>query len=93
MEFRECEHCCECLYYSSCKRNKEVSEVVAENMTCYGDECIMTSCVCCEFFESRKSIDDIYEEQKKTEPAYEPDNYSLSIADIEEILSDGELPF
>lgn len=85
----ECKYCCECLYYSSCKRNKEVSDENALDMTCYVDECIMTSCACCEFFESRKSIDDIYEEQKRTEPAYEPENDS----DYGDILEDSDFPF
>lgn len=76
---KECKYCCECLYYSFCKRNKEVSEVT--HMTCYHNYCFMTSNVCCDFFKSRKIMEDI-EEPKNTEPAYEPDYTDNNICSI-----------
>lgn len=81
---KECEYCCECIYYERCLSN------APERMKCKSSDCFMCGChVCCEYFVSFKSVLDIYEEQKRTEPAYEPENDS----DCGEILEDVEMPF
>ena len=68
-EVKECKYCPECIYYKKCTSN------APEYMKCKSKDgsCVGFLAVCCEHFISCKSIDDIYEEQKKTEPAYEPE--------------------
>lgn len=84
---KECKYCCECVHYRLCKRNKEFSEFI--HMTCYHNYCFMTDSACCEFFESRKILEDIEDRYKCTESLYESDNDS----DYGYILEDGEVPF
>ena len=91
-EVRKCQYCPECIYYERCTST-------ASNCTQCGS-CIGACGVCCEHFVSRKSIDDIYEEQKKTEPAYEPevnsDDWSDDwddLPDYDRILDESDLPF
>ncbi len=82
---KECKYCCECIHYKKCASN------ALERMKCKSEDgsCCGFLAVCCEDFVSRKSIDDIYEEQKRTEQPYEPENDS----DYRDILEDDELPF
>ncbi len=81
-EVKECTSCPECIYYEKCTSN------APERIQCKSKyPCIVLSC--CADFQSRKSIDDIYEEQKKTEPVYEPESDS----DYGDILEDDDLPF
>ncbi|MDE6091995.1 MAG: hypothetical protein K2G14_02745 [Ruminococcus sp.] len=59
----ECKYCCECIYYKKCVSN------APERIKCKSKDgsCVGFLAVCCEDFISYKSIDDIYEEQKRTE--------------------------
>lgn len=58
-EVKECEYCRECIHYGKC------SVYAPEKMECRTvNKLLCGSVVCCEDFVSRKSIDDIYEEQK-----------------------------
>ncbi|MDE5620575.1 MAG: hypothetical protein K2O29_00860 [Ruminococcus sp.] len=60
---KECTKCPECIYYEKC------SVYAPERTECKTvDGLLCNLSVCCEDFVSRKSIDDIYEEQKMTEP-------------------------
>lgn len=62
-EVKECEYCRECIHYGKC------SVYAPEKMECRTvNKLLCGSVVCCEDFVSRKSIDDIYEEQKAEQP-------------------------
>lgn len=73
-EVKECEYCRECIHYGKC------SVYAPEKMECRtGNRLLCGSVVCCEDFVSRKSIDDIYEEQKRTESYAEDSTSSAEI--------------
>lgn len=68
----ECKNCCECIYYKKCASN------APERMQCKSKyPCVVSSC--CADFQSRMSIDDIYEEQKRTESYAEENTSSAEI--------------
>ena len=77
-EVKQCKYCSECIYYKKCTSN------APENMKCKSKDgsCVGFLAVCCEHFISCESIDDIYEEQKNTEPAYEPETEDTTPADF-----------
>lgn len=61
-EVKECKYCRECIYHEKCAENAPY------RMECKSMYQLMCGCsACCEDFVSRKSIDDIYEEQKIVE--------------------------
>ncbi len=71
-EVKECTNCPECIYYEKCTSN------ASERMQCKSKyPCVSLSC--CADFQSRKSIDDIYEEQKTTEQPYKPNTEFVEI--------------
>ena len=96
-EVSECQYCPECIYYKTCSSHRYCDDIQRHIslFSCF-EPC------CCSYI---PDVDYIYEEQKKTEPAYDPEvdldcweNVTNSddwedVPEYEVILDDADLPF
>lgn len=81
---KKCVYCSECIYYEKCSVN------APNRMNCKAGRLGCGAPVCCEDFISRKSIFEIYEEQKRSGETFCTQVEEILLYDYDE---DVELPF